>query len=55
MSMNSLYIIATDYGKYSAPLGCNRGFSIFFNIEKLLLYFIKLSKCAHKYKNIFFF
>ena len=36
--------------------GFNRGFSIFFNIDKLLLCFIKLCKCAHKYKkNIIFF
>ena len=31
--------------------GFNRGFSIFFNIEKLLFCFTKLCKCAHK-KNV---
>ena len=30
--------------------GFNRGFSMFFNIDKLLFCFIKLYKCAHKYK-----
>ena len=36
----------------------NKGFSIFFNDEKLLFCFIKLCKCAHKYKknvNIYIF
>ena len=35
--------------------GFNRGFSIFYNIEKLLFCFIKLCKCAHQYKFFIFF
>ena len=35
--------------------GFNRGYSTFFNNEKLLFCFIKLCKCAQKYKKNFVF
>ena len=57
-----LYIIlfACNYVIICMQRGVNMGFSIFFNIEKLLFCFIKLCKCVQLYikitlKNVVFF
>ena len=54
---STMYCSALWFNSTKTALrGCTRGFPIFFNTENLLFWFIKLCKCAHKYKiNIIIF